>query len=396
MTDTRRARHRRATLATVGALLATAVSLAAAAPASAQFQLRTYITEGNASAGWIDVPDAPPGSTETQSIGLFTNGDSPEDLNDAARALFQGFGAVPDPTPPSFDFNVATGGASGGSVRLLLRFSDGGGGELRPVTLQSGQWTHVSGAAVDWDTSGGSCAGQVNVDYAQVLACHPGATLTGMELVNDSGWLHPGGFQILVDNVTYAGQTVSTPAPPVLGESVNVTQVSGQVVVRRGTGRNLARIKGTANFPVGSVVDTRRGHAQLLSSRGRRGTQKGRLTGGLFRVKQKPGAHGLTDFVLRGSIGCASPSGKRASASSGVRARAAATRRRLWVRGHGSFRTRGRYSAGSVRGTKWLTEDRCDGTLTFVQRGVVEVHDFVLDKTVFVTAGHAYFASNSP
>jgi hypothetical protein len=393
MSDTRRARHRRATLASVGALLATAVSLAAAAPASAQFQLRTYITQGNASGGWIDVPDAPPGSTETKSIGLFVNGDSPEDLDDAARALCEGFEGAPDPTPPSFDFKVGTAGASGGSVRLLLRFSDGGSGELRPVTLQPDQWTHVSGDAVDWDTNGGSCGGLVNVDYAQVLACHSGATITGMELVNDSGWLHPGGFQILVDNVTYAGQTVSQPAPPVLGQSVNVTQVSGQVVVRRGTGRNLARIEGTVNFPVGSVVDTRQGHAEVLSSKGGRRRQKGNFTGGLFRVKQPRGGGGLTDLILRGSIGCAASSGEGASASSGPKARAAARRRHLWSRGTGSFRTRGRYSAGSVRGTKWLTEDRCNGTLTFVQKGVVEVHDFVLDKTVFVTAGHSYFAS---
>jgi hypothetical protein len=392
MTDSRRARHRRATLATVGAFLATAVSLAAAAPASAQFQLRTYITQGNASAGWINEPDAPPGSTETQSIALLANGDSPEDLDDAARALFAGFGGAPDPNPPSFDFKVAASGASGGSVRLLLRFSDGGGGELRPVTLQSGQWTHVDGTAVDWDTFGGSCGGLLNVDYAQVLACHPGASLTGMELVNDSGWLHPGGLQILVDNVTYAGQTVVQPAPPILGKSLSVTQLSGQVIVRQGTGPNLARIQGTANFPVGSVVDTRAGRAQLLSSRGRRGTQKGNFTGGLFRMKQKPRARGLTDLILRGSIGCAS----RAGASSGTRARASATRRRLWSRTSGRFRTRGRYSAGSVRGTKWLTVDRCDGTLTFVQKGVVEVRDLVLDKTVFVSAGHSYFARKSP
>jgi hypothetical protein len=29
-----------------------------------------------------------------------------------------------------------------------------------------------------------------------------------------------------------------------------------------------------------------------------------------------------------------------------------------------------------VRGTRWLTEDRCDGTLTRVVRGTVEVEDF--------------------
>ena len=50
--------------------------------------------------------------------------------------------------------------------------------------------------------------------------------------------------------------------------------------------------------------------------------------------------------------------------------------RRLWGNGHGRFRTAGHYSAATVRGTKWLTEDRCDGTVTRVVRGTVEVEDF--------------------
>ena len=45
--------------------------------------------------------------------------------------------------------------------------------------------------------------------------------------------------------------------------------------------------------------------------------------------------------------------------------------RRLWGDGKGSFRTSGRYSAATVRGTRWLTEDRCDGTITRVVRGEV-------------------------
>jgi hypothetical protein len=47
--------------------------------------------------------------------------------------------------------------------------------------------------------------------------------------------------------------------------------------------------------------------------------------------------------------------------------------RRLWGDGKGRFRTRGRYGAGTVRGTKWLTKDRCDGTLVRVVRGRVAV-----------------------
>ena len=40
--------------------------------------------------------------------------------------------------------------------------------------------------------------------------------------------------------------------------------------------------------------------------------------------------------------------------------------RRLWGKGKGRFRTRGRYSSGTVRGTNWITTDYCDGTDTRV------------------------------
>jgi hypothetical protein len=66
--------------------------------------------------------------------------------------------------------------------------------------------------------------------------------------------------------------------------------------------------------------------------------------------------------------------------------------RALWGRGKGHFRTRGRYSSATVRGTNWLTVDRCDGTLTQVATGTVSVIDFTLKKTVSVGAGKTYLA----
>jgi ferric-dicitrate binding protein FerR (iron transport regulator) len=45
-----------------------------------------------------------------------------------------------------------------------------------------------------------------------------------------------------------------------------------------------------------------------------------------------------------------------------------------------------------VRGTKWLVQDRCDGTLTRVLRGFVRVRDFRARKNVNVRAGQSYLA----
>ena len=61
-----------------------------------------------------------------------------------------------------------------------------------------------------------------------------------------------------------------------------------------------------------------------------------------------------------------------------------------WGNGKGKFRTTGKYSSATVRGTIWLTQDECDGTLTKVTRGVVAVRDFKRKKTVTVKAGHSY------
>ena len=45
---------------------------------------------------------------------------------------------------------------------------------------------------------------------------------------------------------------------------------------------------------------------------------------------------------------------------------------KLWGNGKGKFRTSGKYSSATVRGTIWLVEDRCEGTLTKVTRGTVQ------------------------
>jgi ferric-dicitrate binding protein FerR (iron transport regulator) len=59
---------------------------------------------------------------------------------------------------------------------------------------------------------------------------------------------------------------------------------------------------------------------------------------------------------------------------------------------HGHFRSRGRNSEATVRGTKWSMTDTCAGTLTTVTRGSVLVRDFGLKKNKIVKAGHTYFA----
>ena len=45
-----------------------------------------------------------------------------------------------------------------------------------------------------------------------------------------------------------------------------------------------------------------------------------------------------------------------------------------------------------MRGTIYYVADRCDGTITRVEQGIVAVHDDVLNKNVTVNAGQSYLA----
>jgi len=73
-------------------------------------------------------------------------------------------------------------------------------------------------------------------------------------------------------------------------------------------------------------------------------------------------------------------------------ATAATIVRQVWGTGKGRFRTRGRYASATVRGTRWLTADRCDGTQTRVTQGVVQVNDLPRNRQVTLRAGGSYLA----
>jgi hypothetical protein len=70
--------------------------------------------------------------------------------------------------------------------------------------------------------------------------------------------------------------------------------------------------------------------------------------------------------------------------------------RSLWARDHhGAFRTHGRDSVATVRGTEWLTQDRCDGTLTQVLDGAVSVRGVRATRGVLVRAHHQHLARHA-
>jgi PKD repeat protein len=174
---------------------------------------------------------------------------------------------------------------------------------------------------------------------------------------------------------------------PDLGETLVANPVSGSVRVRLPGAAGFVALSDLQELPLGSTLDTRRGRVEVATIRRKRGgrIQRGRFYGGLFSVRQRKRDRYVTELALRGALPVCRSKG-RASAS------VVTKKRRLWGDGNGRFRTRGRYSSGAVRGTQWLVEDRCDGTLTLVRRGRVYVRDFVLKKAVILRAGQRYLA----
>jgi hypothetical protein len=165
----------------------------------------------------------------------------------------------------------------------------------------------------------------------------------------------------------------SVAATPERGLAVVLEPVSGRVFVHADGVTTYRRLRGKERMPVGTTVDAKRGAVRLTVARDERGgIWTAVFSEGKFTVLQPDEDDPVTTLELTGASLRETCGGDTATASAKRKKRV----RRLWGDGKGRFRTSGHYSAATVRGTRWLTEDRCDGTLTRVVRGSVEVEDF--------------------
>jgi Calx-beta domain/Bacterial Ig-like domain (group 1) len=206
------------------------------------------------------------------------------------------------------------------------------------------------------------------------------------------------------------------PAPPVAGESGNASVKEGTILVKLPGTDVFVPLTGPVQLPIGTVVDATKGTVTLQMSDGAGGTYTGDFWAGVFTILEQ------TRGVVRKVAGAdakkpkkKAPKKKKAKKQAtvlfttlrleggdfgictGSRMLAAKEKpkpvRRLWGDTKGKFRTKGRHSAATVRGTRWLTSDRCDGTLTYVsQGGPVSVLDFRLRKTIELREGQMYVA----
>lgn len=189
-------------------------------------------------------------------------------------------------------------------------------------------------------------------------------------------------------------QTPTAPPSPTprYRSRVVVRPTSGIVRVKLPAANRFVDLRDVDSIPLGADIDARKGRVRLYAvTRPGGQVQAASFYGGVFRIRQ---TGPVVTLQLRGPVPrCGS---KRAAASAhNPKKKGKARTRRLWGSGKGRFRTQGRYSAATIRGTKWLVSDSCHSTTTRVVRGVVAVRDFRRHKTVVLRAGGRYVARRS-
>ncbi len=181
-----------------------------------------------------------------------------------------------------------------------------------------------------------------------------------------------------------------TQLAPRFAQTIVLRPVSGRVLIHvPGAPSGFTALTATRVVPVGTVVDTDAGRVSLTSATpAPTHFQTGQFFLGTFQVRQTRAEGALVSLVLRDNLA------RSACGASAARAATLSQRILGLLRGSakGRFRTSGRFSAATVRGTNWGVRDRCDGTLTVVRTGVVVVTDFRLHKNVIVRAGQTYLA----
>jgi hypothetical protein len=200
-----------------------------------------------------------------------------------------------------------------------------------------------------------------------------------------------------------AGFPPTNPPPsglpdPVAGVNFNVVPISGTVLV------NGVLLPDAKQIPFGATIDATNGIVSITTIGPNGLPQTAFFYGGVFQLLQGPG--GVTNLLLVGGdfsvcpvvTAKAKPTSKTKSTAGrtlqGVLAAQAKAPpknskkvvRAIWGSGKGSFRTTGRFSSATVRGTLWYNADRCDGTYTKVNVGTVTVLDLPRNKILIVKA----------
>lgn len=262
-------------------------------------------------------------------------------------------------------------------------------------------------ARYDWDFGDGTTLANGGPTPSHIYAA-PGNYTVRLTVTPSTHTVYTGTTPLIDGNPTSTAHAFSvgaTTPEPIFEETVVAEPVSGTVLIRLPGSSTYVPLESVTSIPEGSTIDARHGRVRIISSKSPSGgDQSAVFYGGIFTVTYEPGQayesrkkkrkrrSPVTQVKLRGKVGPCPRVKRKHARKSAHDARRRRRRRHLWGHGKGRFRTRGRRASATVRGTWWLVEDRCDGTLTKVRRGKVRVRDFRRHKTILVKAHHSYLA----
>lgn len=311
--------------------------------------------------------------------------------------------------PASMDLDGAVGVVVSPNQAPVARFAIGDATAGKPLQFDASSAGDVDGTIVryDWDFGDGTTAPDGGPTPTHVYTTPGTYTVTLVVTDNEGastatiftggtvlGHGTPGAVARRQIEVKAPPQAAAPSDPvPDLGQSLVAEPRSGSVRVRLRGAKRFRPLASVRELPLGSTLDARRGRVTVSTIRDRRNrVQEGVFRSGVFTVRQRARSKFVTELVLRGRIGPCQAGKSRKAGTPNKAESSARRRRRLWGSGKGRYRSRGNNSSATVRGTVWLVEDRCDGTLTRVRSGVVTVRDFGLEEKVVLEAGESYVA----
>jgi hypothetical protein len=220
-------------------------------------------------------------------------------------------------------------------------------------------------------------------DFARVTTIFQACDAGAYEATPNSGPITP--QQTPTPTPTATPSPTPTPTPGAIAAPVPQKSASGTglgVKVKAPGGKYVA-LDPSRPIPDGSEIDTTAGRITLIVQLKKGGPlERATFSDGIFKLGLGAKTTDLT--LIQPLAKCPKKSGQAAAKKPKTR--------KLWGDGSGHFRTRGQYSAATIRGTRYLVQDSCAGTLTRVLKGVVSVRDNVKRKTIVLRAGKSYLA----
>ncbi|MEA2458876.1 MAG: hypothetical protein QOC95_1848 [Thermoleophilaceae bacterium] len=358
---------------------------------------------GAAGASVTDPPAPPPGWTVTGSFSQarYGTGDFPSAADSKAAGGGQQFfaggpggGSVSSATQ-TIDVSADAGSIDAGGVFSHLTAYVGGFGLQRDYGVVDAFYLDAAGKGlgqmrvgpVTVDDRGGlPVAGFEGYGHTELLPragrqlVPPGTraisvVLTSTRLDGTYGDAYFDNIGLSLERRTAALE------PPWLAHTLLASSIRGRVSTKQPGDRRWRRLTGTRHMLIGTRFDVTNGTVRITTAANRLGEmQSGDFNGGRFTVTQRDAPRPFTVLTLQG--------GNLGACATGAGAGAARARRRhLFGRSGGHFRSRGRNSSATTRGTSWETEDTCAGTATNVMLGKIDVHDFARDAVVPIARG---------